>query len=74
MVWMAKPNIQSTICAFRVTKTATKQIAVRHDPEITPDMLVRIDGIVYRFILFSPDNRTIRETYDLLTLEEVTKP
>jgi SPP1 family predicted phage head-tail adaptor len=57
-----------------VTKTVTKQIAVRHDPAITPDMMVRIDGVVYRFVLFSPDNRSMRETYDLLTLEEVTKP
>lgn len=57
-----------------VTKTVTKQIAVRHDPAITPDMMVRIDGVIYRFVLFSPDNRSMRETYDLLTLEEVTKP
>ncbi|GIC69566.1 phage head closure protein [Fructobacillus tropaeoli] len=57
-----------------VTKTDTRQIVVRHDPEIKPNMQVRIDGVVYRFVIFSPDNRSLRDTFDLLTLKEVDKP
>ncbi|MDD9138315.1 phage head closure protein [Fructobacillus sp. CRL 2054] len=57
-----------------VTDTDTKQIAVRHDGAITPDLRVRIKDVVYQFVLFSPDNRSMRETFDLLTLKVVTKP
>lgn len=57
-----------------VTKTDTKQIAVRHDDSINSDLLVRINGRVYRCLVFSPDQRSMRETFDLLTLTEVTKP
>ncbi|MBC9119374.1 phage head closure protein [Fructobacillus fructosus] len=57
-----------------VTQTDTKQIVVRHDKEITPDMRVRINDVIYQFVLFSPDNRSLRDTFDLLTLKEVEKP
>lgn len=56
------------------TNTETRQIAVRHDKKINTDMRVRIDGVIYYFVLFSPDNRTMRETVDLLTLSKVQKP
>lgn len=53
--------------------TDTKLIAIRHDDAINKSLNVRIGQDIYDIILISSDDRSARETFDLLTLQKVVK-
>lgn len=53
--------------------TDTKLIAIRHDDAVNKSLNVRIGQDVYDIILISSDDRSARETFDLLTLQKVVK-
>ncbi|CAH1857509.1 phage head closure protein [Convivina intestini] len=57
-----------------VNKQHTKMIAIRHDDKVNEQVKVRIKGIVYDVVLISSDDRSARETFDLLTLALPEKP
>lgn len=64
-------NQQYTLAGESITNT--KLIAIRHDASINDQLNVRIGGDVYKIILISSDDRSARETFDLLTLQKVVK-
>lgn len=64
-------NQQYTLMGNKITNT--KLIAIRHDPLVTEQMVAVINGMEYKVISISSDDRSARETFDLLTLQKVVK-
>lgn len=53
--------------------TDTKLIAIRHDDAVNKSLNIKIGQAIYDIILISFDDRSARETFDLLTLKKVSK-
>lgn len=64
-------NQQYTLAGNSITNT--KLIAIRHDDAVTDQINVKIGTDIYKIILISSDDRSARETFDLLTLQKVVK-
>lgn len=64
-------NQQYTLLGNKISNT--KVIAIRHDPQVTEQMIAKIRNVEFNIISISADDRLARDTYDLITLQKREK-